>query len=156
MTILDTIFAAKRKVAATRSASDLAEMQSRAKDAAPVRGFLNALQSSQRAVALIAEVKKASPVGGVIRAGFDPVSIAREYEGSGATALSVLTDVEFFQGSNENLTLCREATRLPVLRKDFTTCPYDLYEARAIGADAILLIVNGLEQGETTDLRLLA
>ena len=103
-------------------------------------------------MALIAEVKKASPSRGVIRDDFDPVAIARAYESAGAHALSVLTDVEYFQGSVENLQKSRSSTRLPVLRKDFTVTEAQVYETRAIGADAILLIVNGLSHSELQDL----
>lgn len=156
MTILDKIFAAKREVASARSAGEWEDARLKAQDAAPARGFLHALQQAMPGPALIAEVKKASPVMGETRADFDPVAIAQAYERVGAHALSVLTDVPFFKGSNEILVRCREATNLPVLRKDFTTCAFDVYEARAIGADAILLIVNGLEPAELADLGSLA
>lgn len=156
MTILDTIFARKRQVIAELSAATKNDIKNRALDAPPVRGFRKALESAPVPVSLIAEVKKASPVKGVIRENFDPVAIAQSYERAGAQCLSVLTDVEFFQGSPEYLTVCRAATNLPVLRKDFTVDEHDLYEARTLGADAVLLIVNGLSKSELRDFRLLA
>lgn len=156
MTILEKIFAQKREVIANLSADSMSDAKSRAKDAPPVRGFRRALESSIVPVSLIAEVKKASPVKGVIREDFDPLAIARAYEQAGVQCLSVLTDVEFFQGSPDYLTACRNATKLPVLRKDFTVAEHDVYEARALGADAVLLIVNGLSKSELQDFRLLA
>lgn len=156
MTILDQIFARKRELIANLSSNALSDAKQRARDAAPVRGFRRALESATVPVSLIAEVKKASPVKGVIREDFDPVAIACAYEKAGAQCLSVLTDVEFFQGSPDYLTACREATKLPVLRKDFTVAEHDVYEARALGADAVLLIVNGLSKSDLEDFRLLA
>lgn len=156
MNILDRIFARKRdQFALEASRVPISEMKSRAADAPPVRGFRAALESADVPVSLIAEVKKASPVKGLIREDFDPVALAKSYEAAGAQCLSVLTDVEFFQGSTENLVRCREATGLPVLRKDFTTHEYHVFEARAMGADALLLIVNGLSKSELSDFRLL-
>ena len=107
-------------------------------------------------VNLIAEVKKASPSAGVIRADFDPVEIAATYEAAGASALSVLTDEKFFQGKLEYLQAVRDKVKLPVLRKDFIVDPYQVYESRAAGADAILLIAECLETSEMIDLQILA
>ncbi len=153
--ILDRIFASKR-----RELNDLnpriAEVKSKAADAPPPRGFLRALTASAQKPGLIAEVKKGSPTKGTIRHDFDEIEIAKTYERAGASCLSVLTDVEFFQGAPEYLASCRSATNIPVLRKDFTAGEYHVYEARALSADAILLIVNGLSSAELVDYRLLA
>lgn len=122
----------------------LAEVVARAKDAPPPQGFRAALASSRHPVALIAEVKKASPSRGTIRADLDPVQVAVAYRNAGAECLSVLTDRPFFDGSTENLIAAKRATGLPCLRKDFLFDPYQVYEARTMGADAILLIVAGI------------
>lgn len=157
--ILNTILARKAEEIAERSAhAPLAEVIARANDASPVRGFADALH--ERIVtgdaAVIAEIKKASPSKGVIRQDFRPAEIAMSYEFGGAACLSVLTDVDFFQGADAYLQQARDACTLPVLRKDFTIDPYQVYEARALGADCILLIVAALDDGQLVDLSGLA
>ena len=157
--ILNTILARKGEEIAERSARvPLAEVVARAADASPVRGFADALQAAvaRGEPAVIAEVKKASPSKGVIRPDFHPADIAVSYELGGASCLSVLTDVDFFQGADDYLRQAREACTLPVLRKDFTIDPYQVYEARALGADCILLIVAALEDAQLADLSGLA
>lgn len=132
----------------------LAEVQAISKDQAPCRGFVNALQAKhvQNKSAVIAEVKKASPSKGVIRENFDPMKIAESYAEFGAACLSVLTDEEFFKGHMQYLHEARNACSLPVLRKDFMLDDYQIFEARANGADCILLIVAALEDGLMQDL----
>ncbi len=157
MNVLSRIFEAKRAaLPGLMAARPLVEIKAEAKDAPPTRGFAAALRSADRPVALIAEVKKASPVKGVVREDFEPVSIARAYQQAGAHALSVLTDVAFFQGSPDYLHLCRDATSLPALRKDFTADAYHVYEARVLGADAVLLIAACLERSQIREWRELA
>ena len=125
----------------------LEDIRGQAASAAPARGFYRAIISSleQDRAAVIAEIKRASPSKGFIRKDFDPAAIARSYQDGGATCLSVLTDMDFFQGSDDHLQLARGATELPVLRKDFMIDPYQIYESRVIGADCILLIVSALD-----------
>lgn len=136
----------EREIDRQRERLPFEELRKRVRDdAPPVRDFLAAIASSSTQPAAIAEVKKASPSKGVIREDFDPVAIATAYQSSGASCLSVLTDVEFFQGSFENLSRCRQATDLPVLCKDFILYPYQIYLARYWGADAILAIAAILE-----------
>ena len=157
--ILTTILARKADEIAERSARvSLADLRARVADAPPARGFADALNAmiAQGDPAVIAEVKKASPSKGVIRPDFRPADIAVSYEFGGAACLSVLTDVDFFQGADDYLRQARDACTLPVLRKDFTVDPYQVYEARALGADCILLIVAALDDGQLVDLSGLA
>ena len=157
--ILQRILARKREeVDEHRSRTPPAELRARAADAPATRGFLRALKAHIESgdAAVIAEVKKASPSKGVIRANFDPVAIARRYEAGGAACLSVLTDVDFFQGADEYLVAAREACTLPVLRKDFIVDEYQLHEARALGADAVLLIAAALDDARLAGFAALA
>ena len=157
--ILNTILARKAEEIEQRSrVRSLADLRLRAQSQAPARGFVDAIRRRHAGgeAAVIAEVKKASPSKGLIRKDFDPAAIARSYEAGGAACLSVLTDVDFFQGSNLYLGAARQACALPVLRKDFTIDPYQVYEARVIGADAILLIVAALEDGPLIEMANLA
>ena len=157
--ILQRILARKAEELAERSSKlPLKELSARVADMPDTRGFAAAIEAKIAAglPAVIAEVKKASPSKGVIRAEFDPVAIARSYEAGGAACLSVLTDKDFFQGSEDFLQQARAACSLPVLRKDFVIDPYQIYEARAIGADCILLIVAALGDPDLLELSLLA
>lgn len=157
--ILQRILARKVEEIAEHSARlPLAELVARCADLPDTRGFAAAIEARIEfgAAAVIAEIKKASPSKGVIRADFDPAAIARSYERGGATCLSVLTDADFFQGHEDYLRAARQACALPVLRKDFTIDPYQVYEARALGADCILLIVAALDDETLLDLALLA
>src|SRR6266852_9096538 len=149
MTVLEDIIAAtRRRVGECRSRADLRELEKQAAAHVP-RGFRKALESaSGTGIAIIAELKKASPSRGLIRKDFDPAKLARELEQAGAAALSVLTDEEFFQGSLANLRTASASTRLPCLRKDFIVDEFQLLEARANCADAVLLIVAAMEQAE--------
>jgi indole-3-glycerol phosphate synthase len=145
MNVLEKIVTKKREeIAALKAARPESELRAELKDVCPTRDFFGAL-AADGPIKLIAEVKKASPSQGIIRADFDPVAIAQAYESAGATCLSVLTDEHFFQGSLEYLTLIRAAVRLPLLRKDFILDPYQLLEARLAGADAVLLIAECLD-----------
>ncbi|MBI3410017.1 MAG: indole-3-glycerol phosphate synthase TrpC [Planctomycetes bacterium] len=140
--ILAKIVAAKRQEIARRQIEDpVKTLEARLSDAPPVRDFRAALKVGNPP-AIIAEVKKASPSAGVLCADFDPVAIARSYEQNGASAISVLTDEQFFQGRLEHLSAIRRAVSLPVLRKDFVLDPYQVLEARVAGADAVLLIAE--------------
>jgi len=138
----------RRRVAESRRGVDLRDLEQRAQEHKP-RGFWQAIETkSGTGVAVIAELKKDSPSRGLIRANFNPDSLARELEGAGAAALSVLTDEEFFQGSLDNLSQASNVTNLPCLRKDFIVDQFQVVESRAYGADAILLIVAALSQAE--------
>jgi indole-3-glycerol phosphate synthase len=154
-TILDRIVARKRQeVAVRRAQRALEELYEVLTDQAAVRGFSRRLvaQVEAQKPAVIAEIKRASPSKGLLRADFQPALHAQQYESAGASCLSVLTDQDFFQGSDDDLQLARSACGLPVIRKDFMVDPYQIIESRALGADCILLIVAALND---SDLRLL-
>ena len=154
-TILENIVARKYdEVKENRAKVSLDELQRLAADASATRGFAQALRqrAEARTPAVIAEVKKASPSKGVIRENFNPAEIAVSYQQGGAACLSVLTDIDFFQGSPEYLQQARAACDLPVIRKDFLVDPYQVIEARAMGADCVLLIVASLEDGQMAEL----
>lgn len=154
-TVLDRILENKaQEVAARQRAVPLAAVIDAAERADPPRDFAGALR--RETVALIAEVKHASPSRGVLVDPFDPVALATAYAGNGAAAISVLTDARFFQGSLDDLRAVRAAVGTPVLRKDFVIDTYQVYEARAAGADAVLLIVAALADGQLADLYALA
>jgi indole-3-glycerol phosphate synthase len=159
--ILDQILADKRlEVADRKIKRPQRELEAAARDLPAARDFLPVRQSAIRnpksQIALIAEVKKASPSKGLIRPDFDPVEIAKTYEAAGASAISVLTDEKYFQGRLEYLTAVHDAVSLPILRKDFIIDPYQVYEARAAKADAVLLIVAALPIEQLKDLTALA
>ncbi|MDE0661587.1 MAG: indole-3-glycerol phosphate synthase TrpC [Gammaproteobacteria bacterium] len=153
--ILAEIVEHKRaEVVARRRLRPLAEVR-RTAEAAPIpRGFAKAIKTRNPAV--IAEIKRASPSEGVIRADFDPAKVATSYERAGAACLSVLTDTRYFMGCDGHLEDARNATKLPALRKDFIVDPYQVYESRALGADCLLLIAAALEAGQLGDLARLA
>lgn len=145
------------EVEARRSAKPLEHLKSEIKDASPPRNFGRALMDATiGGVGLIAEIKKASPSGGLIRPDFDPAALARAYANAGAACLSVLTDEKYFQGSTEFLRAARAAVELPVLRKDFMLTEWQIYESRVMGADCILLIMAALEDEQAHDLEALA
>ncbi len=153
--ILQRIVAVKaREIAAAKSARPFPALRAAAAASAAPRDFIGALRAKAAAgaPAVIAEIKKASPSRGVLRENFDPAAIAASYARHGAACLSVLTDAQFFQGSAENLVLARAACSLPVLRKDFMLESYQVYEARAMGADCILLIVAVLKPARMREL----
>lgn len=153
--ILSRILARKHdEVAERATTTPLAELRSRSLDLAPTRGFFNALavRVADRRSAVIAEIKRASPSQGGIRPDLDPAALARAYEASGAACLSVLTDIDFFGGSDADLRAARDACALPVLRKDFVVDGWQLYESRVLGADCVLLIAAALDDGPLREL----
>ena len=157
--LLDTIVARKAvEIEARSRLRSLAELRARIADAPMVRGFAAAIETkiADGKPAVIAEIKKASPSKGVIRSDFNPADIARSYQHGGAACLSVLTDVDFFQGADAYLQQARDACALPVLRKDFTIDGYQIYEARVLGSDCILLIVAVLDDAQLAELAMLA
>ena len=157
-TILDKIIATKRiEIADRKQRVGVESLRETIATLGRPRNFFHAItHKNAKPLNLIAEVKKASPSAGVIRADFDPVAIARAYAAGGADCLSVLTDEHYFQGKLEYIHAIRDAVKLPVLRKDFLIDPYQVYESRAAGADAILLIAECLETSELIDLQILA
>jgi indole-3-glycerol phosphate synthase len=158
-TILRRIVARKHQEVRERKARvSFTELEEAARSADPTRGFVSALEAKieRRLPAVIAEIKKASPSKGVIRADFDPQALALSYQAGGAACLSVLTDIDFFQGADSYLQTARNATSLPVIRKDFVVDEYQVVEARALGADCILLIVAALDPVQLSDLNQVA
>lgn len=154
-TVLEKILDRKAEEVAERKARiSLSEVQASARAASPARGFAKAMLARQhdQQAAVIAEIKKASPSKGIIREAFYPGEIAQSYEAGGATCLSVLTDVDFFLGADLYLQQARQACALPVIRKDFMIDPYQIFEARALGADCVLLIVSALDDGRMVEL----
>lgn len=157
--ILNRILARKtEEIAASKQALSIDQIRQQLEKSSAPRGFLKSLREKQTGglAAVIAEIKKASPSKGVIREDFDPAQIAQSYARGGAACLSVLTDQDFFQGHNDFLVAARNACSLPVIRKDFIIDPYQVYEARALGADCVLLIVAALEDEALAELHALS
>jgi len=155
VTILDRILEVKRaEIAGARALVPLPELERRAREAPPARDFVGALRAKLDAgqPAVIAEIKRASPSKGLLRADFDPAAIAADYAAAGAACMSVLTDRDFFQGSPAHLASARNACSLPALRKDFVVDPYQVAESRAMGADCILLIAACLSGAQMAEL----
>ena len=146
----------KTEVAKASERVSIDRLKEQARKAAPPRNFFSAVTRPKGELRVIAEVKKASPSAGLIREDFDPVAIAKAYHEAGAAAISCLTDEKYFQGSLEYIAMIRDAVPLPVLRKDFIIDPYQVYEARAAGADAVLLIAECLGEPQMIDLLILA
>jgi indole-3-glycerol phosphate synthase len=157
--ILEKIITVKhREIEDSRSIVSVSDLEQQCSKLPPTRDFVHALRSrvEKSQPAVIAEIKKASPSKGVIREDFDPAEIARSYEQSGAACLSVLTDRDFFQGAPEYLTAAKAVTNIPIIRKDFIIDPYQVFEARAMGADCILLIVAALDTTQMIELEKVA
>jgi indole-3-glycerol phosphate synthase len=155
--MLAEIVAHKRtEVAAAAAVRPLAAVRDAAAAADPPRNFFAAVTRPKHELRVIAEIKKASPSAGLIREDFDPVALAKSYHANGAAAISCLTDEKYFQGSLDSIRQIKAATPLPVLRKDFIIDPYQIYEARAAGADAVLLIAECLGEAQLLDLLILA
>ena len=148
----------KQEIVERKKNTSLTQLITSSKKASPVRGFVKSMQTRLDAgdAAVIAEIKKASPSKGVMRENFNPAEIATSYEAGGASCLSILTDIDFFQGSDDYLIAARAACKLPVIRKDFIIDPYQVYEARVMGADCILLIVAVLDNQTLNQLYSLA
>lgn len=158
-TVLKKIINRKyEEVAERRVQVPIEKLENRSTDQPPCRGFVSAIERKINAkqAAVIAEIKKASPSQGIIRQAFQPIDIAESYEAAGAACLSVLTDIDFFHGADHYLTAARNAVSIPVIRKDFIVDEYQVYEARAIGADCVLLIVAALETDQLKHLNSLA
>ncbi|NKB21950.1 MAG: indole-3-glycerol phosphate synthase TrpC [Alphaproteobacteria bacterium] len=156
--VLDRICADKRKhIAACKAIRSVSEVETAARETSAPRGFADALhRASKDGYGLISEIKRSSPSKGLIRPDFDPAVLATAYQFGGATCISVLTDTPYFDGNDDHLIKARNAVELPILRKDFMLDPYQIYEARALGADCILLIMAALSQKDAVELEKIA